>query len=323
MLVVERSVIFSRMRTGCRAFQLTVLGCLFLTMAQVAVAADGSFIRNGVELHYRTAGAGTPIVFLNGGPGANVDDLIPAAEFVPASYQRLFYEQRGTGRSKLAAPSQDNLSLRIVVDDLEALRIHLKLDRLLLFGHSWGGMLAMAYAAKYPQRVDRLILVGPGGPTLEFLDWFSDNITARMRPEDIAAVDYWEAAAKRGVAPDKVMLEIVRAMMPAYFFDRAKGVTAASRLADGMMHDQVNTVLWADLRNGYDLRPQLRKLNRPVLILQGHQDPMGHKTAEEIHGLIRGSRLTYIARCGHVPWLEQPDVFRSAIADFLDGSRSR
>ena len=66
-------------------------------------------------------------------------------------------------------------------------------------------------------------LVGSGGPSLEFLEWFVDNVNSRLRPEDQAAVDYWTAATKSGVDADKAALEIMRAMTPAYFFDRAKG----------------------------------------------------------------------------------------------------
>src|SRR4030095_9932067 len=120
---------------------------LLLVCGRTTYAQDGSFVRDGVQLFYRTAGAGVPIIFLSGGPGFNVDYMIPVAEFVPASYQRVFYEQRGTGRSRLATMTAEKMTLQHVIADLEALRVHLKQERLFLIGHSWGGMLAMAYAA--------------------------------------------------------------------------------------------------------------------------------------------------------------------------------
>jgi proline iminopeptidase len=300
-----------------------VLCLVVVGFTEAAVAADGSFRRDGVDLYYRTVGSGTPIVFLSGGPGMNAEDLIPASEYVPASFQRVFYEQRGTGRSTVPSLSAANLTVRIAVDDLEALRVHLGQERLLLFGHSWGGLLAMAYAAAYPQRVDRLVLVGPAGPNLDYLEWFVDNVTSRLRPEDHAAVEYWTAAAKRGVDPDKIAVEMIRAKAPSgYFFDRAKGLAVVEKeLTDGIMHARVSELLWEDMMKGYDLSPQLQKLDRPVLIVQGHQDPIGQKTAEQIHALIRNSRLVYIPKCGHLPWFEQPDAFRDAISAFLGASR--
>ena len=283
----------------------------------LALAQDGSFVSAGVQLHYRSAGAGVPAVLLSGGPGFEVDYMTPVGDFLPADYRRILLEQRGTGRSRPATLAPESMTLQTVVADLEALRQHLKQDRLFLVGHSWGGMLAMAYAAAYPDRVDRLILIGSGGPTLEFAQWFEDNITARLRPEDVEARSYWQAAAKRGVDRDKAALEGVRAITPGYFFDRAKALAFAAQLKDGALHQDVSSLLFADLVKRYDVRPGLKKLDRPVLVVQGHQDPIGDKTAEDIHTLIPRSTLSYINKAGHFPWLEQPEDFRRSLAMFL------
>ena len=293
-----------------------VLGAVCIVPG-VAAAQDGSFASAGLELHYRSAGAGTPAVLLSGGPGFDVDYVLPVGEFLPASYRRIFLEQRGTGRSRPAKLPPESITLRTVVEDLEALRQHLKQERLLLIGHSWGGMLAMAYAVAHPERVDRLILIGSGGPTLEFNEWFGDNIAMRLRPEDLEARKYWQTAGKRGVDRDKAAIEDVRAIAPGYFFDRAKGLAFAAQLGDGALHSDVTSLMFADLGKHYDLRPGLGKLNRPVLIVQGHQDPIGDKTAEDIHALIPGSTLAYINKSGHFPWIEQPEDFRRSIAAFL------
>ena len=302
----------------CRLIFLCLAVLLF---ARSPYAAEGSFARGGVQLHYRTAGTGAPVIFLSGGPGFDVDYMIPVADFVPTSYQRVFFEQRGTGRS-VTPVTPDTLTLKQVVEDLEALRIHLKQPRLFLIGHSWGGMLAMAYAVAHPDRIDRMILIGPGGPTLEFTTWFQDNIHMRLRPEDLEAEQKWDEAPKRGIDPDKAALEGIRAIAPGYFFDRAKGLAFASQLPEGTLHVQVNTALFGDLRKiGYDLRLGLRQLNRPVLIVQGHQDPVGDKTAEDIRAVVKTSVLKYINKAGHFPWIEQPDEFRRALSRFFEIAR--
>jgi len=283
----------------------------------VARAQDGSFNSAGAELHYTGAGTGAPVVLLSGGPGLNVDYVLPIAQFLPSGYRSIAFEQRGTGRSRPQAFDPAALTLHGAVEDLEALRVHLQQDRLTLLGHSWGGMLAMAYAAAHPDRVARLILVESGGPTLEFQQWFEDNIEARLRPEDIELRDYWHAAAKRGVDPAKASIEALKAIVPGYFFDRKAGLAFASVFKPGQLHGDVYARLFADMEKHYDSREGLRKLERPVLIIAAHQDPMGDKTAEDIHALIAGSKLVYIDRCGHFPWIEQPQAFRKAIADFL------
>ena len=109
----------------------------------------------------------------------------------------------------------------------------------------------------------------------------------------------------------------MRAITPGYFFDRTKGLAFASQLPDGTLTLQVNTLLFGDMAKGYDSRPGLRQLDRPVLIVQGHQDPVGDKTAEDIHAAIKSSTLTYVNQCGHFPWLEQPDEFRRILAEFF------
>lgn len=110
--------------------------------------------------------------------------MLPVAHAFPR-HKAILLEQRGTGRSRPA--KLDEMTLDVVVHDLEALREHLKQPRLFLVGHSWGGMLAMAYAAMFPDRVERLILIDSGGPTLEFVTRFDDNIRSRLRPEDAEA----------------------------------------------------------------------------------------------------------------------------------------
>ena len=282
-----------------------------------ARAQVGSFDSAGIQLYFTSAGTGTPIVLLSGGPGLNVEYMLPVAQFLPAGYRSIAFEQRGTGRSRPQPFDPATLTIQNAVQDLEALRMRLQQDRLSLLGHSWGGMLAMAYAASYPDHVDRLILVDSGGPTLEFTQWFGDNIEARLRPEDIELRDHWRAAGKNGEDSGKVATETLKAIMPGYFFDRKAALAFASAMNASQYHPDVNERLFADMMKHYDSRAGLKKLKRPVLIIQGHQDPIGDKTAEDIRALIAGATLAYIKRSGHFPWIEQPEAFRKAIVDFL------
>src|SRR5579871_4988673 len=165
-------------------------------------ADDGAIPRGEFQLHYVTEGSGKPVVFLSGGPGIEIAYMKGAANFFGEGYQFVYLEQRGTGRSRPGKLTAANMTVELMVDDLDALRQHLKLDRLFLVGHSWGGMLAMAYAARYPECIDRLVLIDSGGATNDFETWFGDSIEARMRPEDLAASEYWQKASERGVGAD-------------------------------------------------------------------------------------------------------------------------
>ena len=67
----------------------------------------------------------------------------------------------------------------------------------------------------------------------------------------------------------------------------------------------------------YDIRPKLRSIAAPVLLLQGRQDLAGEANICEAHSLIRNSRLAFIDKCGHLPWLEQPEQTWKIVEDFL------
>lgn len=297
-----------------------VLLCgMLLIAAGPATAQDSSFVNRDLTLHYRSIGSGTPVVLLSGGPGFDVDYMLPVADAFPA-HRRILFEQRGTGRSVTKTLAAEDMTLAVAIEDLESLREHLKESRLFLVGHSWGAMLAMAYAVAHPDRLDRLILIGSGGPTLEGGGRLEDNIRARMRPEDVEAERYWSEAATHGVSADKVALETARALTPAYFYDRTKGLSFARAMTDGSLDAESSAMLFADLEKNYDVRAGLRMMERPTLIIHGHQDPMGDKTAEDLRALIKSSSLMYLDKSGHFPWIEQPEAFRAAIATFLAGA---
>jgi proline iminopeptidase len=288
--------------------------------ACLAFADDGSFTSNGLELHYKTAGSGMPIVILSGGPGLEVDYMIAAAEPISTTYQKIFLEQRGTGRSRPAQLTKENLSLKLMIDDLEALRVHLKQERLILLGHSWGGMYAMAYAAAHPDHIERMILVESGGPSLEFGSWVGDSIEARLRPEDIEAQQTFldaEHHATSNAARDTAAIKGMNAILPGYFFDREKAIEYGKLFKDGSMHRDTQLIVNGDLATHYSPGNGLMKLNRPVLIIQSHQDPMGDKTAEDIHALISSSSIRYLNRSGHFPWIEQPKAYAQMVQQFL------
>jgi proline iminopeptidase len=141
---------------------------------------------DGVELFVRRAGHGEPmLVFLHGGPGGDMNDggfdLEPLAE-----RRTLFlYDQRGMGRSQLVSdPSQ--LTAIHHVRDLEALRAHFGLERMVLIGLSWGAGLAVLYAAEHPEHVSKLLLVSPMPPAFSYIAARRAATRAVLSPEELA-----------------------------------------------------------------------------------------------------------------------------------------
>lgn len=117
---------------------------------------------------------GTPIVFLHGGPGAGAQAM-HRRFFDPRSYRVVIFDQRGCGRSKPIAELKDNTTQDLIAD-MERLRVHLGIERWILFGGSWGSTLALAYAITYPERCAGLILRGIFLGRSSEVDWFINGI---------------------------------------------------------------------------------------------------------------------------------------------------
>ncbi len=112
----------------------------------------------GAALYYRDIGQGPPIIVLHGGPSFDHNYLLPDMGRLANAFRLIYYDQRGRGKSaEDVQPAEVNIQSEM--DDLEALRAYFQLESVALLGHSWGGLLAMEYALRYPERVSHLILL--------------------------------------------------------------------------------------------------------------------------------------------------------------------
>jgi proline iminopeptidase len=145
-------------------------------------------VSNVHRIHYEESGnpKGKPAVFLHGGPGGGTNPRMRQF-FNPRKYRLVLFDQRGCGKSRPHASLVDNTTWNLVAD-IEALRVHLGIERWLVFGGSWGSTLALAYAEKYPERVTELVLRGIFLLRRSEIEWFYQN------PEGAASIfpDLWE-----------------------------------------------------------------------------------------------------------------------------------
>lgn len=294
-----------------------MLSCKGAAVGQASPEA-GSFSHDGVTLRYKAFGRGRPLLLLSGGPGFTAEPLTPTAEELAKSHRCVLFDQRGTGDSNVHAFDSNTINLRASVEDLEALRAHLGFSRWAVLGVSWGGMLAMAYAAAHPDSVSGLILVDSGGVNLDFLKEFDANISKRLLPSELKTIAYWSDPSRLAADPWRAGYEILRAKIPGYFFDRRKAQALINDVTPESFDIRVNELMLRDLsRQGYDLRESLRGFGRPVLIVQGRQDPLGESTALQIQNTFPHSTLQFIEECGHIPMIEQPDAFFGTVEQFL------
>ena len=142
----------------------------------------GRLARGGHDLYFEECGkqTGRPILFLHGGPGAGI---APSHRrlFNPDRFRCVLFDQRGSGQSRPFASIESNTT-DALIDDIEALRNHLGVEKFILFGGSWGSTLALAYAIAYPEHVESLILRGIFLGTADEVSWFLHDM-GRFFPE--------------------------------------------------------------------------------------------------------------------------------------------
>jgi proline iminopeptidase len=268
---------------------------------------------DGVTLYYETHGKGVPILLLSGGPGFSSEYMLPIAQHLESRYKAVLLDQRGTGKSLLETYDATTLDHKKLVADIEALRRALKVDKLTLVGHSWGGILSMMYAVEHPDHVRALVLIDSGGPTIAGMAKFTANHTARMTAEDTKRVA--EGYANLQKDHKAALLEITRARTPPYFQDRAKAIVFADALHEDSFNDKMFWPVVGQLNGAFDLRPGLKNVHVPVLIIHGKSDPL--ESAQEVHDALAGSRVELIDDAGHFPWAEQPEAVYRVLDDFL------
>lgn len=288
--------------------------------ASAAFARDGHVNRGDFELFYRVVGdSGPRVVVLAGGPGGEPSYMQPVLERLRGTYQCLLLEQRGTGRSKLTAYNSQTITFQHYLDDLEALRQHLRVPKLLLIGHSWGGMLALSYAGTFPNRARAVVSIDAGPIAEEHA--IAEEANAMRRLEHNGQI-LLESEKRRASDATVAFGVIQRASLPAYFFDPQKAVSAATWLT-GDPNLEV-------MRLGYEpafgslhgfIRSRLRAITAPVLLVHGRQDAVAEGGVVEAHQLIKRSKLALIDKCGHLPWIEEPGQMWLAVESFLSGVR--
>ena len=254
-----------------------------------------------------------PLFCVNGGMLYSHAILWPALAPLAARRQLILYDQRGRGASQ-TPPSVRGSRIEYDAGDIPAIREALGIARWDLFGHSWGGGIAMLAASRDAVGVRRLVLCDAVGPTSSWIASLHGDALARLtgvEREQLAAID----PATLHADDPSVHAEYSRAIYPAYFGDHdfaalfrppveasATGAAVASRLR----------------REGYDWRASVGEIASRTLIVHGADDVIPARLAAETSALVRRSTALIIDGAGHMPFFERPEEFFSAVNAFLD-----
>lgn len=272
-------------------------------------------LADGTKIYYETTGggSGTPLILVNGGPGfdhmyfhvSNVWETLAKTRSV------VMYDQRGNGRSDALKPNQ-SCTLADQISDLDALREKLGYKQIDLLGHSWGGYLVMAYTARHPDRVRRLIICDSAAPkwrdTLFMFEQVFPEGTERSASYDFADELGDANAHKKSIGEYLTWL----------FYSPEKRDAFIAKANTFTETKSVNQKVNADLAR-FDLNPEIKKFKLPTLVITGRFDMnVAPLTAWRIHNAIAGSEWAVFERSGHLPWYEEPDDFLRVVTAFLD-----
>jgi pimeloyl-ACP methyl ester carboxylesterase len=288
-----------------------------------APAREGFVVADdGARLFYRMVGTGRPVV------------IIPGGLFLERDLARLgegrtlvFYDMRNRGRSETLTDSS-RVSIGHDVRDLDAVRRHVGAEQVTLVGWSYLGMMVMRYAAAHPERVSRIVQIGP--VAREFQTRFPDSLTAR----DPAPVPDSASVAELARLRAEGLVE----REPRAFCEAEYRLTRARLVGDPKLIERVPDLCvfpneWPSVRDRHffwlfsstfrDPAPawdRFAELRLPVLVIHGTQDrnaPYG--AGREWASHLPDARLVTVPGAAHLPWLDAPDTVFPAIERFLTG----
>ncbi len=266
-------------------------------------------------LYYHVYGSGEPVVILAGGPGVNYQQLEEVGLALAKDHQAIFFEQRGTGRSIPKPFDTSTISIDAALSDLELLLKHLRLKEAHFLGHSWGGMLALSFAAHHPAKVKSLILLDPGPYKMDrsINETFSGNIQSRLSPADKRTRDSIFSKRWSGNFTPEDQLQFDKWELIPVFYDRTMVDSLVEKINKGGNHPEMGSLIFHSLRKKrFDLTKQLSSFKKPVHIISGSQDP-GAFVSYEIKLLMPQTKLHWINHAGHFPMYEQPARFYEAL----------
>lgn len=318
-----------------------------LTAAALAASLDGSAAAlqtaqqgsphevripaGNASLYAREIGRGQPLIVLHGGPDFDQGYLLPDLDRLADAIRLVYYDQRGRGKSSDGVQPED-VTMASDIDDVERVRQYFKLETPALLGHSWGTVLALEYALRYPTRVSRLILMNPAPASAADLAAFRQVYLQKLGADMdrqraiVASAAYQEGDPEAVIARYRLHFkpalarredyERLMATMKAGFIGQGKaGIVKARAVEARLMRDTWDV-------DGYDLLPRLRTLSIPTLIIYGDHDFIPGDIATHIARAMRNARLVTLENCGHFTYLECPAGVRRALDDFFRGKRS-
>jgi proline iminopeptidase len=290
--------------------------------ARPLIQQEGYVYAGDVAIYIKSIGSGPPMVVLHGGPGGSHDAFLPYLVPLAARHRLIFIDERGSGRSS-RPEAEESYTLETMTQDIETVRNTLRLGQIDILGHSFGGILAQAYAIAHPREVRHLILASTWS-SAERIDIDFAKIRDAADPQLKLQLEQLEAEGifDSSGAQLPAYRRIANAVEGPYLYSRHRPTWDEPSMGIGW---RVLKVMWCGRSDfhvdgnltGFDFTKALRSLNVPTLVLVGDHDLTQLETATRSHRAIAKSQLVTIADSGHMSFVDRPDQFISAVTTFL------
>lgn len=293
---------------------------LLLLGIQASAQKEDSVVLENASLHYYVYGSGEPILILSGGPGLSSHQEDDLAVYLSKNYQSILFDQRGTGNSWTTPMDSSTINIQTAINDIEVLRKHLKINQLVICGHSWGAMLASAYTEKYPKHVKSLLLIGGGELDLTLNSIVDENVSHQLQLSDTTSWDYWSDSTVIKKDPQKAAFEIRKLSWLLLSYDRKKIDAIMKQASHGEYNVKMGNLMWRSLRKEkFNIINGLaNKYKGKTLVVFGWQDPIGLTTLHQYQKAYPKALIKGINKCGHMPSVEQPKEYFEIITSFLN-----
>lgn len=258
-------------------------------------------LKQGYEMHYLEHGSGAPVVFVHGsGPGVNAySNFFPNYRVIAAAgYRTVMPDMLGFGWS--SKPTGIDYTLELFVSTLREFLDALEIERCVLVGNSLGGAISMKFAIDYPERVEKLIVMGPGG--------IESRETYFKMPGIQKMVSQFV-----GSGFDRPGL---RSLLGLLAYDPTTVTEELVEQRFNILQTQPKEVLARMIIP--DLTPELGKVRCPLLGFWGIEDQFCPSSGyEKILRAVAESRFIMYSRCGHWAMIERAEDFNRNAIEFL------
>lgn len=251
------------------------------------------------------------MLLVPGGPGGNHTVYLPIATFLLRFADLIFFDPRGCGSSD--SSDAQYCTMDHYIDDIEAIRAHFNLDKIILLGGSYGAMASLGYAIRYSDHLKKLILLA-GAPSYKFIETAKRNLEKKGTDgQKIVAQKLWNGQFRDA----KEFTDFYRIMAPLYSVNTT---AAPPTTSSGIPYNiEVTNLGFKEFLRTFDFENEMEKITCPTLIICGADDWINDPShAKLMAEKIPGSTLHILDHCGHFAEDDQPKLFFDAMDNFLE-----